>query len=224
MIDFRSHQSINKQTLALIPLSCIYYSFCQNRSIIPIRHIFVLLDIYFIRLTHNSTMNKTIALFSPFFLPSFSAQSDSISQTRHTLTTIWSNPNLHRERPFPWWLTKLKPHPEGFSFSCFFSFTASLHPFCLSHTNTRQPLCCYPPCSHWLLTAVNYTGEDDFGLRLWPHWLQVQRLDTSTTLVLGFIWFQPFWPPTSLYRSQNKRWVSPTHIQSCSHIHNTLWL
>lgn len=165
-------------------------------------------------------MNKTIALFLPFFLLSFSAQSDSISQTWHTLTTIWSNPNLHPERPFPWWLTKLKPHPEGFSFSCFFSFTASLHPFCLSHTNTRHPLCCYPPCSHWLLTAVNYTGEDDFGLRLWPHWLQVQRLDTSATLVLGFgVYLVSAFPTTNISLQISKQKVSSpnTHTDVCTH-------
>lgn len=190
----------------------MYYSFCQNRSIIPIRHI-VGLDFYSIRLTHNPTMNKTTALFSPFFLP-------SISQTRHTLTTIWSKPNLHPERPFPWWLTKLKPHPEGFSFPCFFSFTASLHPLCLSHTDTRQPLCGYPPCSHWLLTAVNYTGEDGFGLRLWPHWLQVQRLDTSTTLVLGFgVYLVSAFLTTNIALQSSKQKVSipNTHTVVCTH-------
>lgn len=102
------------------------------------------------------------------------------------LTTIWSNFNLHPEKPLPWWQTNLKPHPEGLSFSCFISFPASLVP----HTSTRQPLFWYPsfpnPCCDWLFAAVNHTGEDDFGLRLWPLWLQVQRLTSGWSLVLGF--------------------------------------
>lgn len=76
-------------------------------------------------------MNKVkIDLFRPFFLSALSVQS---LRHMHTLTTIWSNPNLHPEKPFPWWLTNLKPHPEGLSFACFFSFIASLHLICLCH-------------------------------------------------------------------------------------------
>lgn len=125
--------------------------------------------------------------FSPlsFCLPCLFDQIPSLKHM-HALTTIWSNPNLHPEKPFPWWLTNLKPHPEGHSFSCF-----CIHLFCPCHIQTHDspPVVTAhsPPLSpHWLLLAVNQTGEDDFGLRLWPHWLQVQRLGSSWTLVLGF--------------------------------------
>lgn len=107
----------------------------------------------------------------PTYMSRFLCASLSHTHT-NTLTTVWSNLNLHPEKPLPRWQTNLKPHPEALSFS-------SHHPSTNKHltaplTNSKPPPLHH--CCDWLFAAVNPRGENSFGLRLWALWLQVQRL------------------------------------------------
>lgn len=158
-----------------------------------------------LQITKDPSKHMAIILF---YLRYVSFSCPHTHTPTQALTTVWSNFNLHPEKPLPWWQTNLKPHPEGLSFSCFISFPASLVPH--TSTSTRQPLFWYPsfpnPCCDWLFAAVNHTGEDDFGLRLWPLWLQVQRLSSGWSLVLGFGVYL-----VSTYLTTNRVCLQPTH-------------
>lgn len=123
----------------------------------------------------------------------------------HTLTTIWSNLNLHPEKPLPWWQANLNPHPEALSFSHIFSFPPSLHLFFLCHIQTTDspPRWLYapPPSSPlWLAVCSRQSHK-----REWLRFGVVGRLASGSEVGFrlsvglrfwGLVGFQPLWPPT----------------------------
>lgn len=109
----------------------------------------------------------------------------------HTLTSIWSNLNLHPEKPLPWWQTELKPHPAALSISHFSSFPPSLiYSFSVTYKHHSAPLADHRsrPCPRrdWLFAAAHRTGKSGSGLGLWAGWPQVRRLAPGWVLVFRF--------------------------------------
>lgn len=127
---------------------------------------------------HPHKQNSHITHVYVLYVWIFLSPPDSDS---HTLTTVWSNLNLHPEKPLPWWQTNLNPHPDALSFSHSFSFPLSLHLFSVCHLQPPDsPMVVAPPAT------INHTGENGFGLGLWAGWPQVRRLASGSVLVLGF--------------------------------------